>query len=255
MRLPNIVALEGIDASGKATQARMLADYFDSRIVPRAPVVAGQMITPAMGDRVAACLRRSFPAYQTDLGALIRDRLLGNWSTDWTPGYPTPPAMRMDANGLRAYVLQCLMTVNRHELADEIEYAVTVEGRSVVLDRYWASAVAYGVADGLDHRWLESVHTRLPKAHHVLIDIPVEESFRRRPVREDVYEADLSRLERARAAYHNLFWSKGVDTTMLSGNAPGHVSPSGWATVNGGGSPGSVHRAILAVLGLPGANT
>ena len=265
MRLPAIVALEGIDASGKATQAKMLADYLDARPcacgAPAHYVEHVDAGNPSSKLRCESCgmvgpgpcLRRSFPAYETDLGGLIRAALRGGWAADWAPGYPAPPAARMDSTGLRALVLQSLMVTNRHELADEIEYEHMVKSRSIVLDRYWASAVAYGAADGLDPKWLEGVHSRLPKAHHVLVDIPVEESFRRRPTREDAYEADRGRLERARAAYLALFERKGVDVGMLHGNSPGHVSPSGWAIVNGSGPPELVHRAILMVLGIGGA--
>lgn len=250
MRLPGIVAIEGIDGSGKATQAKLLADCLDGRSWAGSPTFTAK-----------PCLRRSFPAYGTELGGLIAGMLKEDWRI--TNETECGPDADMNIDHVSAFVLQCLMTVNRLELADEIEYRNSTEGLDVVLDRYWASAVAYGAADGLDPKWLEAIHSRLPKAHHVLIDVPVDESWKRRPERRDVYEADRGRLERAREEYLALWERKGVDTAYWAQDLKGaregcgrdgrgyRVSPSGWAIVNGLGTSEEVHARVKGALEIP----
>jgi len=243
MRLPGIVAIEGIDASGKATQAKMLADYLDALVSVSSPHLTG---FPAIGAPLT--LRRSFPAYDTPIGALIASKLKGEWVpvvTERVGQFDLDP--KTDA-----LVLQSLMVANKFELADEIERANVVEGRNVVLDRYVVSAYAYGQADGLPLEFLERLHARLPKAHHVLIDIPVEESFARRPKRDDKYEANRGRLAAARVNYLAYFESKGVDTPFWSNvKTPRfRTSPSGYAIVDGIGFADQVHDRVKAALGL-----
>lgn len=242
-----IVAIEGIDASGKATQAARLADYLDAQ-----PVSSdGELLR---GHTTDAVLRLSFPAYDTPTGKLIADRLKDGWIAVVQECADREAYQKRIAH-TNALVLQSLMTVNRFELADAIERASGIQGRYVVLDRYWASGVAYGAADGLDPSYLESLHTRLPKAHHVLIDIPASESFKRRPKREDRYEADRDRLHRARVAYLALFERKGVSLSKTVGNEDVYdvpetfrASASGWVVVNGLGSPDEVQQRIRGAL-------
>ena len=103
-----------------------------------------------------------------------------------------------------------------------------------MLDRYWASGYAYGTADGIDSDWLLTIHDALPQPDlTVLCDITVEESFRRRPVREDAYEASRERLELARRAYHRLA-ARDRDRWLLT-------DPSGTAD--------SVHAQIMERVG------
>lgn len=142
-----------------------------------------------------------FPNYGTETGRLIRALLKNEFYLQDT---------RIADDGLSvaradALVLQALMTANRYECADDLA-ARACSSRLTVLDRYWTSGYAYGVADGLDGAWLEVLHALLPAPiAWVLIDVSPEESARRRPERRDAYEADAGRLARARAAYLELF--------------------------------------------------
>ncbi len=247
MRLPNIIVLDGIDGCAKSTQAALLADYLDAR---------GGSGDPSYRE----CLRAKFPAYDTSIGKLIASKLRGQWSA--LEAREIPEGWHDRYQHLNALVLQSLMLTNRFEVADEIERAVTVEGRTAVLDRYSLSAFAYGMADGLDLAWLEKVHTRLPKAHTVFIDIPVEESFKRRPKRTDAYEADRGRLEKARANYLHVLQRYGVDTSYWGHEEPApsfpvekdffnwRTSPSGYYLVNGLGTVDEVQTRIRKALGL-----
>jgi dTMP kinase len=244
VRLPNIVAIEGIDGAGKDTQAKMLADYIDDQ--PR----------PTLEEAFAKkCLRGCLPDPECDLTyPLIRQMLAGRLRL--TGDNSAEPRMQSEmAHGI---ALQAVMLMNHIEAAARWEQAC-LAGRTVVLSRYWDSAVAYGAADGLDRRWLERCLARLPKAHHVLIDIPVDESFTRRPKRDDVYEASIDRLREARIEYLALYERHGVDASVW-----GHAdrcekyllsseyrsSASGWSVVNGLGTADQVHARIRAALEL-----
>lgn len=156
-----IVAFEGIDASGKATQVRMLKKYAEDKGIP------------------VKCL--SFPNYETGTGKKIAE-LLKDPNRD-------------------PLVLQAMMSVNRYEAQPTIGYA-QARGELVILDRYWMSGLVYGAGDGLDKNWLWVIHQQLIQPHQWFItDINIPESFKRRPAREDDYEADKGRLVSARMAY------------------------------------------------------
>lgn len=158
-----IVAFEGIDASGKATQVRMLKEYAEGK---------GVKVT---------CF--DFPRYETDTGKRIKELL------------------QLEHEDRNPLDLQALMTVNRYECQGTIEHA-QARGDLVILDRYWLSGYVYGAGDGLSKDWLVRIHKNLIQPHQWFItDISIDESFRRRPDREDAYEASVDRLRNARANY------------------------------------------------------
>jgi dTMP kinase len=157
-----LIAFEGLDQSGKQTQAELLRDRLTSH-----------------GREVQLL---SFPDYQTVIGAEI-GRALG---------------------GQREYtadVMQLLYVANRYEFKGEILRAKE-SGTMVVCDRYLASSVAYGEAQGLDARWLTEIQKYLPQPDiTVLLDIAPEVSARRKTADRDKYERDLSLLGRVRDSY------------------------------------------------------
>jgi thymidylate kinase len=76
------------------------------------------------------------------------------------------------------------------------------QGRVLVCDRYVASSIAYGEAQGVDPVWLADVQRRLPQpALTVLLDIAPETSLDRKQAARDRYERDLPLLARVRASY------------------------------------------------------
>jgi dTMP kinase len=157
-----LIAFEGLDQSGKQTQAELLR------------------------DRVAAARRPvrllSFPAYDTPIGAEIGRALRGD--RDYS-----------------AEVMQLLYVANRYErkleMAREIE-----QGTILICDRYVASSVAYGEAQGLDPAWLTDVQRYLPQPDlTLLLDITPDVSLRRKTADRDRYERDLMLLSRVRESY------------------------------------------------------
>ena len=157
-----LVAFEGLDQSGKQTQAELLRD----RLISNSRTV--QLL--------------SFPDYQTTIGAEIGRALRGE--REYT-----------------ADVMQLLYVANRYEWKSEITRA-TAAGVVVVCDRYLASSIAYGEAQGLDPEWLSDIQKYLPEPDITfLLDIPPEISAKRKIADRDRYERDLSLLSRVRDSY------------------------------------------------------
>jgi dTMP kinase len=158
----HLIAFEGLDQSGKQTQAaRLLAALKES-------------------GRETHFL--SFPAYETMIGADIGRALRGE-------------------RDHAADVIQLLYIANRYEFRPVIEQWLAA-GAVVVCDRYVASSVAYGAAQGLDEKWLIDVQSRLPQPSlTLLLDIPPEASLERKQRDRDRFEQDLQLLERVRQSY------------------------------------------------------
>ena len=157
-----LIAFEGLDQSGKQTQGELLREWLTSR------------------RREVKLM--SFPDYDTPIGAEIRRALRGE-------------------RHYGADVMQLLYVANRYERKEEIATARD-QGTMVVCDRYLASSVAYGEAQGLDARWLRSIQEYLPQPDvTILLDMPPEVSARRKQSDRDKYERDLALLGRVRRSY------------------------------------------------------
>jgi dTMP kinase len=157
-----LIAFEGLDQSGKQTQAERLQAFVES------------------SGRSSRLL--SFPAYETAIGKEIEQALHG--------GHEYLPD-----------VLQLLYVANRYERKPLIEEWLAA-GTIVVCDRYLASSVAYGEAQGLDPLWLTDVQRFLPQpALTILLDIAPETAARRKAANRDRYERDLALLSRVRQSY------------------------------------------------------
>jgi dTMP kinase len=171
-----IIAFEGLDQSGKQTQAELLRDRLrgeghKSRLV-------------------------SFPDYATSIGEEIARALQGEreYGSD---------------------VMQLLYVANRYERRPDLQRWLE-GGLILVCDRYTASSIAYGEAQGLDAAWLTDMQQYLPAAAlTILLDITPETAVRRKAVDRDRYERDLAMQERVRASYHRL--AAGEDWVRLDG--------------------------------------
>jgi dTMP kinase len=158
----SIIAFEGLDQSGKQTQAEMLrdrlkADGRKSRLV-------------------------SFPDYGTSIGEEIARALQGE--RDYGPD-----------------VMQLLYVANRYERKPDLLRWIE-GGLVLVCDRYTASSIAYGEAFGLDPAWLTEMQKFLPPAHlTILLDIAPETASKRKSLDRDRYERDLALQSRVRESY------------------------------------------------------
>ncbi len=157
-----LIAFEGLDQSGKQTQAAWLADALQQ---------AGFTVHTL-----------SFPDYGTTIGAEIGQALQGQ-------------------RAYGADVLQLLYIANRYEHAPRIR-GWLADGAMVVADRYAASSLAYGEALGLDVAWLAGTQRLLPPADLTLVlDIAPETSLERKRAARDRFERDLPLLARVRDSY------------------------------------------------------
>jgi dTMP kinase len=157
-----LIAFEGLDQSGKQTQAEALRDYV---------VAHGR-----------ECRLFSFPDYETHIGAEIWKALHGE-------------------REYGADVMQLMYVANRYEKRLDIARWLA-EGVVLLCDRYVASSVAYGEAQGLDPDWLVEVQRFLPQPDlTILLDIAPETAVGRKAANRDKYERDLSLLSRVRESY------------------------------------------------------
>ena len=175
----HLIAFEGLDQSGKQTQAERLLAAFRA------------------ANRKAEFL--TFPAYETAIGTEIDFALHGK-------------------RDYAADTLQLLYIANRFEFRPRIESWLAA-GTMVVCDRYLASSIAYGEAQGVDAAWLAEIQKFLPQPSlTILLDIPPEASLTRKQVARDKFERDLPLLGRVRESYlRQLAASK--DWTRLEGHA------------------------------------
>src|SRR6266481_1085922 len=141
-----LIAFEGLDQSGKQTQAEMLRDRL-KQVGRKARLVA-------------------FPDYGTSIGEEIARALQGE--REYDPD-----------------VMQLLYVANRYERRPDLQRWLD-GGLILVADRYIASSIAYGEAQGLDPSWLADLQKFLPPPSlTIMLDIAPETSVRRKAVDRD----------------------------------------------------------------------
>jgi dTMP kinase len=186
-----LIAFEGLDQSGKQTQAEWLVEALQQ---------AGHAVRTV-----------SFPDYTTSIGAEIGQALQGQRS--YGPD-----------------VLQLLYVANRYEHAPRIRGWLS-EGAMVVADRYAASSLAYGEAQGVDVTWLTDVQRHLPPADlTVLLDIAPETSLARKRAARDRFERDLPLLSRVRDSYRR------------------QAAAAGWLALDGTRATAAVHADVVSAV-------
>jgi dTMP kinase len=159
----HLIAFEGLDQSGKQTQAELLRDRLKQ------------------GGHKARLV--SFPDYGTSIGEEIARALQGE--REYGPD-----------------VMQLLYVANRYERKPDLQRWLA-GGLILVCDRYTASSIAYGEAFGLDGAWLAEIQKYLPPPSLTLVlDIAPETAVARKAVDRDRYERDLALQARVRASYH-----------------------------------------------------
>jgi dTMP kinase len=160
-----LIVFEGLDQSGKQTQAELLRDRLKA------------------DGRKARLL--SFPDYGTSIGEEIARALQGE-------------------REYGADVMQLLYIANRYERRPDLERWLD-GGLVLVCDRYIASSIAYGEAQGLDPAWLGDMQKFLPSPDlTILLDIAPETAVRRKSLDRDRYERDLTMQTRVRESYRRL---------------------------------------------------
>ena len=191
-----LIAIEGIDQSGKATQAKILFNKLQD------------------SNPITNIFSYSFPVYTTRIGMEIRAYLEGvqNYSNE---------------------VFQLLCIANRYE---QIHSLVSAKGHKeihLILDRYKASGRVYGMAAGLDPVWIDECQENLPDPDlTIFIKIDPEAARKRKTVDRDRYESNsiimkISNREYKRICARSLDWVA-VDGEMDKDS----ISDKIWRIVN-----------------------
>src|SRR5213078_5331924 len=139
----HLIALEGLDQSGKQTQAELLRDRLKQE-----------------GHKARLI---SFPDYATSIGEELARALQGE--REYGPD-----------------VMQLLYIANRYERKADLQRWLD-GGLILVCDRYVASSIAYGEAFGLDAGWLAEVQKFLPPPSvTIMLDISPQTAVQRKAV-------------------------------------------------------------------------
>jgi dTMP kinase len=164
-----LIIIEGLDKSGKTTQSKLLFNFYEK-------VYSGQVRL------------MNFPDYSTRIGSEIKLFLQGKVE------YPNE-------------VKHILLSANRWEKKFEIE-RLRKQNRIIILNRYYQSNLAYGLANGLNFEWLVNLDNGLPKEDIVIIlDIDPIISYKRGMENDfilDKFERDKIFLKKARKNYLDL---------------------------------------------------
>jgi dTMP kinase len=187
----HIIVFEGLDQSGKQTQAERLRD---------------QLKQAGHKSRVV-----SFPDYGTSIGEEIARALQGE--REYGPD-----------------VMQLLYVANRYERKPDLQRWLD-GGLFLVCDRYVASSIAYGEAQGLDPAWLAGLQRFLPPASlTILLDIAPETAVERKAVDRDRYERDRTLQERVRESYRR------------------QAASGGWIVIDGERSKDAIAADVTAAV-------
>ena len=142
MKKGKIITLEGIDRSGKTTQAQMLSSYLQK-------------------EKDLRTAHFDFPDYQTDVGKLIHKYL--------TSGEMPP----------NPEILHLLYAANRYEIRDTINFHLE-EGYVIIMNRYYQSNMVYGHVNGLELEWLSTLDKNMPRSDlTIILDVPVQVTYTR----------------------------------------------------------------------------
>lgn len=158
-----IIAIEGIDASGKETQSKLL---YESLL--------------AMGFKVEY---ETFPRYDYPIGELIKKVLMGEYD-------------------INSEALHMMLEADRVDFMSHIKYLEEQGYDFLVLDRFTLSNLAFGLAKGINLEWLTDLQEVVRKPDLTFImDITAETSMERKGEVKDLHEQDGELLDKARQAY------------------------------------------------------
>jgi dTMP kinase len=215
-----LIAIEGIDGSGKRTQIDLLSRALEARGVPH--------------------VRYSFPRYESSFGRLVARYLNGEFG-------------RLEA--VDAHFSALLFAGDRFESKAELE-AVLASGKTILADRYVGSNLAHQTARvGPQRReeflsWLKRleygiyglpaedlvVYLRLPAVEaQRLVGLKAARDYT--SLQRDLQEADLKHLEQAALVYDRLATEPTWVTVECFDAAASQLR-----------SPETNHRAVLAAV-------
>lgn len=170
------IVIEGLDASGKATQAERLVERLERK-----------------GEDVRHV---AFPAYDTAFGSLVRNYLDGEYG---------------DKDELPVELRALLYAADRYQFKHDFAEFLAAGG-VIVADRYSQSNYAFQTVDAHPEErdalvdWMKTVEARLPQPDvHIFLDTPPEVARDLMADRErDQHEADLAFQRKVYERYREL---------------------------------------------------
>ncbi|KAJ8727943.1 hypothetical protein PYW08_016328 [Mythimna loreyi] len=149
MKRGALIVIEGVDRTGKSTQARTLVENLNKKNIQAEYT--------------------NFPARETDVGKIINSYL-------------------QLKNELSDEVIHLLFSANRWERAKNIIKKLE-SGTTLIVDRYCYSGVAFSAAKGLDLNWCKSPDVGLPKPDKVFfLTMPIDSIKQRNGFGAERYE-------------------------------------------------------------------
>jgi len=167
------IVFEGIDKSGKETQAKMLYDYLHKKGIP--------------------VIYTEEPSPKNPIGRLIKMWLV----------------RQAEINSGEAVTL--LYTADRYEHLKKTILPALNTGKNVICDRYFYSTIAYESAIfGIDREWIRSLHKNVRKPDVVIfIDIDPEVSLKRERASPNDRLEKVELLRKVREAYKEMVNGEG----------------------------------------------
>ncbi len=189
-----LIVVEGADASGKRTQAKMLLERLKKEGKPAILI--------------------SFPRYETTFGKMVKHYLSGQFGS---------------LEEVKPEFAALLYSLDRYDAMPKIEKWLE-QGKVVICDRYIASNLAHQAAKfkGEEQEkfieWIEKVESRLPQPSlTIYLDLPVAVSIKlmqSRPREKDIHETNKEYLKATRKVYLKLAekerWAK-IDCAQGAG--------------------------------------
>ena len=162
------IVFEGIDKSGKETQAKMLYDYLHNKGIP--------------------VTYTEEPTDKNAIGRLIKKWLVGQ------------------ATITSGEAITLMYTADRFEHLKKTIIPSLNTGKNVICDRYFYSTIAYESAIfGMDKEWIRTLHKDIRKPDVVIfIDIDPEISLKRKRALPNDRLEKVDLLKKVREAYKEL---------------------------------------------------
>jgi len=167
------IVFEGIDKSGKHTQAEMLLEHLKKKGIP--------------------AIYTEEPSPDNPAGRFVKDWLAGKFELK------------------SGEAITLLYTADRYEHLKRKILPALAEGKIVISDRYFYSTIAYESAIfGVKEEWIRKLHENARKPDLVIfIDIAPEVSLQRKRSRPDDRLEKVELLTRVRESYHKMARDEG----------------------------------------------
>lgn len=162
------IVFEGIDKSGKETQAKMLYDYLHKKAIP--------------------VIYTEEPTDKNAIGRLVKKWLVGQ------------------ATITSGEAITLMYTADRYEHLKNVILPALSVGKNVICDRFFYSTIAYeSTIFGVEREWIRSLHKDVKKPDVVIfIDIDPEISLKRERALPNDRLEKVGLLKKVREAYKEM---------------------------------------------------